>query len=293
MTAEEWVKAVFGCWKPADYLLTRNSSIFNTDEDLGCIINSPLETMTNPYLGSNITDTVLLLKEYAMMDPDPRRKPLLVCVRGMGSGKTRLFEELRREMYLDPNVLPIAVTFNGYTEYGANDIEFEPRNEQDNKMRAVQSASISIITRMASVFYGLDLNKVQALVNDQIDNLKYSFDREDLYITFIQLMRHQLAEAGCGVNTFVLYVDETVRLHDELSKKYGRDIDLLSPLRSAVLDNLPNSTLALSSLKAKIPGITTSGRLLKTLPQAERLDPSEILKKWWIMLENENKGDEG
>ncbi len=289
MTAEEWVKAVFGSWKPADYLLTRNSSIFNTNKDLGCIINSPLETMTNPYLGSNITDTALLLKEYAMMNPSPRRKPLLVCVRGMGSGKTRLFEELRREMYLDPNVLPIAITFNCKTAYENREVEFESRNEQDNKMRAVQSASISIITRMASVFYGLDLNKVQALVNDQIDALKYSFNCEDLYISFTQLMRRQLAEAGCGVNAFVLYVDETVRLHDELSKKYGRDIDLLIPLRSAVLDNLPNSTLALSSLKAKIPGITTSGRLLKTLPQAERLDPSEILDKWWIMLENESK----
>lgn len=188
-----------------------------------------------------------------------------------------------------PNILPIAVTFNGYTEYGANDIEFEPRNKQDNKMRAEQSASISIITRMASVFYGLDLNKVQALVNDHIDKLKYRFNCEDLYISFIQLMRHQLAEARCGVNAFVLYVDETVRLHDELSKKYGGDIDLLIPLRSALLDNLPNSTLAISSLKAKIPGITTSGRLLTTLPQAERLDPSEILDKWWIMLEHESK----
>ena len=43
--------------------------------------------------------------------PDSRAKPLHAIMRGMGGGKTRALEELRRECLQNHlNVLPIAVT---------------------------------------------------------------------------------------------------------------------------------------------------------------------------------------
>eukprot|EP01041_Mallomonas_annulata_P012482 gene12482-26273_t len=46
----------------------------------------------------------------------PPWKPFHAVVKGMGGGKTRGLEEIRRELLLEEGVLPIAITFNSHWE---------------------------------------------------------------------------------------------------------------------------------------------------------------------------------
>eukprot|EP00598_Pedospumella_elongata_P016554 CAMPEP_0185002812 /NCGR_PEP_ID=MMETSP1098-20130426/74812_1 /TAXON_ID=89044 /ORGANISM="Spumella elongata, Strain CCAP 955/1" /LENGTH=54 /DNA_ID=CAMNT_0027530365 /DNA_START=12 /DNA_END=173 /DNA_ORIENTATION=+ len=54
--------------------------------------------MANPLLGTNLTSLTETVYEVAQAMPSCRSKPLLATVRGTGGGKTRLFEEIRREL---------------------------------------------------------------------------------------------------------------------------------------------------------------------------------------------------
>ena len=282
---QDWVKNLFGSLTPSQDLIHRDMKIFNDKEDWGCIINSPESTMTNPILGTDTTSMIQKVKECAAISPGDHTKPLLVCVRGTGGGKTRLFEELRRNLYLEPDVLPIAITFNGDTSYDG--IEYlMNKNEKDlQNDKAKKHAAMSIIARIARVFYGMKLFGVQRLIRNQLKSLTNDFDTIELYTSFIKLMRDQLAAAGRNTTTFVLFMDETVHFQRFLCNEFGENIDPLSPLRSSLLDKSLNSTLALSSLSVYIPGVSAISHPILTLSPQEMLNPADIVENWWTVLQ--------
>ena len=64
----------------------------------------------------------------------------------------------------------------------------------------------------------------------------------------------------------------------------------MSPLRKAILDDTPNSVLAISSLSVTIDGVTDSDRFLCALEQCEVLNPMDIVSsKWWDIANNNDK----
>ena len=71
----------------------------------GCIIDSPQDTMSIPLIGLDVKELVDVVIETSKKKSGPRKKPVCATVRGMGGGKTRAFEEMRRMLLLQEGVL--------------------------------------------------------------------------------------------------------------------------------------------------------------------------------------------
>lgn len=254
----------FGCMQPSHGLLQRANLSYHSDEDTQqCIINSPSITLANPLLGVDLSLLSKTVFDTACRPPGYRTKPLLVTVRGTGGGKTRLLEEIRRDLQRNHSVLPIAITFNGYTDF--DNIEFHVPS-------AAVSATLSIIARMASAFYDQSFRSVKDAMSEALPRRQHKLHATDLYTAFVQLMRQQMQDAGCPVEIFVLMIDETVRLQSQLLERYPDDADPLSELRRVFLDQTHNAALVLSSLETEIKGIFNPGRPVTPLLLCEALE---------------------
>ena len=91
------------------------SDYLNTGKDTGCIINSPQRTMAHPMIDFDPKATADAVLKVAAMPADSRGKPVITIARGMGGGKTRVLETLRRLLLHRDGVLPLAITFNANT----------------------------------------------------------------------------------------------------------------------------------------------------------------------------------
>ena len=71
----------------------------------GCIIDNPQDTMSIPLIGLDVKKLVDIVIKTSKMKSGPRKKPICATVRGMGGGKTRAFEEMRRMLLLQEGML--------------------------------------------------------------------------------------------------------------------------------------------------------------------------------------------
>ena len=71
----------------------------------GCIIDNPLKKMSIPLIDLDVKKLVDVVIETSKRGSGQRKKPLCATVRGMGGGKTRAFEEMRRILLLQEGVL--------------------------------------------------------------------------------------------------------------------------------------------------------------------------------------------
>ena len=71
----------------------------------GCIIDSPQNTMSIPLIDLDVKELVDIVIKTSKIKSDSRQKPVCATVRGMGGGKTRAFEEMRRMLLLQEGVL--------------------------------------------------------------------------------------------------------------------------------------------------------------------------------------------
>ena len=71
----------------------------------GCIIDNPQDTMSIPLIDLDVKKLVDVVIKTSKMKSGPRKKPVCATVRGMGGGKTRAFEEMRRILLLREGVL--------------------------------------------------------------------------------------------------------------------------------------------------------------------------------------------
>lgn len=276
----KWLNAVFSQQKISDVLMKRDGLYLGSPVDVGCVINNPNRTMSNPFMGVDLFAINSLVIGVAKSSDDARKKPLLVSVRGTGGGKTRLFEEIRRALIRDISVLPIAITFNSNSSIST--MEFLTCGRL--ALKASCSASLSIICRMTSAFFGIEVAAMRNHMEKHIHRLDPEFDEENLFLYMEEMMRRRMAEAGHPVKHVVLLVDEVLNLQHVMNSKFPNDItatDILAPLRSAFLDKTSNNALAISSLTADLGGVNLAGRPLAVLQQCERFDPHEIVTLWW------------
>ena len=101
------------------------------------------------------------------MTPAERTKPVGAIVKGMGGGKTRAFEEIRRRLMVREKVLVIGITFN--IEWSYN-LEFDNWIEVASKKPSL-SYALSVISRMASILFEKDFREIVNLMREQIDSL--------------------------------------------------------------------------------------------------------------------------
>ena len=241
--------------------------------------------MMNPLLGTNITSMALQVRKYAAHKRGCRWKPVLLCVRGSGGGKTRLLEELRRNLYVDPAVIPIAITFSNNTPFNDGDSMLVKTGSKYPHILSSQFVSLPIIARMARVFYGMPLEQVQQLMLGQKESLEHNYLAPALYTAFLKLMRDQLAAAGKNTTTLVMFVDGTRELQNVLDLSGHTIGNPLCALWHAVINKIDNGILAVASTDIKKPSMTFTAHWIDILPVQEVLNPADIVENWWTVLQ--------
>ena len=296
---------MFAGLKPAAALLHRkalqdsggdHSSLL---DGYGCIINQPHYTMSIPLLNLNPSALAHKVLTAAEIEPSTRRKPVCATVRGQGGGKTRALEEIRRAILCTrPNVLPIAITFNHKSE-----CSFDSWGAVETPQLYY---ALSLVARMASSFFDISFAKagnllllsLPALIEFGVLNF------EDLHILmireFVVIMMEAMSAHNRTVDTFVLLIDEAVRMERKMQsmKSFQRqldgDVQMTSVISAALLnekltfspsDGEPhqpiNAALLISSLQVSPIGESSSGRSIFPIVLAESLDPHAVLEKIW------------
>ena len=74
----------------------------------GCIINEPLRTLSIPLVDLDVNNLVDIVIEISTEKSGTRQKPVCGTVRGLGGGKTRAFEEMRRILLLREGVFVLS-----------------------------------------------------------------------------------------------------------------------------------------------------------------------------------------
>ena len=221
--------------------------------------------------------------------PGTRNKPLLGVVCGMGGGKTRLIEELRRallmmhgrsrktSMGLRPVlVLPFAFTFNSTMDLNREDYTWSSNPDV--------CFACSVVVRLASVFYGLSLATVETMISSML-SMGVGQDR-----TFpVELIRGFLMHAVRKVpnaTTVVVMVDEILKAEDGFQEKFPKELPFrIAPiLHKALLDDRiaegVDTALVISSLTVTAMCQTTSGRRIVPLI-LPALQEKDIVELWW------------
>jgi hypothetical protein len=91
------------------------------------LITDPHLLLPRELIDLNIDNAMKLVIEELHKPPSVRFKLPVVTVRGMGGGKTRAFEELRRRLIVShPEILTLGITFNNNTE-----LDIENNNDDD------------------------------------------------------------------------------------------------------------------------------------------------------------------
>ena len=191
---------------------------------------------------------------------DSRQKALIGTVRGMGGGKTRVFEEIRRVLLLKYGVLPIAITYNHLWSTG----DCIDRWKSAVKERRIWYA-LSLVSRMASVFYSIEFEDSASLIKDHLSNLPQKTKAKDIIRSFVV---HAVSKVSLirPIDTFILLIDEAVKMEEQSFNTFG-DEDITQTVREAML-NTPisfnnevlNVSLIISSLSMTPIGVTKSGR---------------------------------
>ena len=295
---------MFAGLKPAAALLHRealqdsggdHSSLL---DGYGCIIDEPKYAMSIPLLNLNPSALIQTVLTAAEMEPSTRRKPVCATVRGQGGGKTRALEEIRRAILCTrPNVLPIAITFNH-----KSDCSFDSWGAVETPQLYY---ALSLVARMASSFYDIDFKDVMGILSMRLPAFTFPKhlelkNAEKLIRGFVVIMMEAMSAHNRTVDTFVLLIDEAVRMERKMQSmksfqsQLDGDVQMTSVISAALLnekltfspsDGEPhqpiNAALLISSLQVSPVGKSPSSRNVEPIVLAESLDPHAILEKIW------------
>ena len=259
------------------------------DDYLRCLIDRPAITMKHTIIDFNASAICDMILEAAKEPPANRTKPLLGVVRGMGSGKTRCLEEIRRELLQRPGVLPIAITFNN-----GKDIR---NDELDWTGNCHTVFAWMVIARMASALYDKDFPYVCELITKELSRLDTS-ELSDVGRSLLEeFLRHVVTKArsqGREVSDVVVIVDEIFMVEEKLKEIYDNKVEACAALREAMLDikKTPfdfNTTLCISSLKRFPLGKTCSSRPVKSVGIPYALNTILVVKDWWKCDEKDER----
>jgi hypothetical protein len=151
---------------------------------------------------------------------DGRLKPLFAIVTGMGRGKTRTLVELKKRLNVVPHVLCLAITFNN--------LILRPDAPSSFFTLSFQYA-VNIIARIISVNYQIpyDLKFVSKLLAAISKLHPDSYSESDLIRELVKYMINQYTSSGKIITQFVLLVDESVRIQEELDSSNRNDVHRL------------------------------------------------------------------
>ena len=245
--------------------------------------------MSHPIIDFDVKGNCNMILEVAKEPPDSRTKSLVAVVRGMGSGKTRCLEEVRRELLKRPGVLPIGITFNagsGFKDY-----------EKDWGGDSETSFALMVIARCASALYDIDLGDMCNLIYENLRSFDISgidstgYHLIDLFLRYVVSNERQ---RGILIEDVVIIVDEVVKAEKNLRIHNKRSNDACAILREALLNEKSNpfdfnTAVCISSLELSACGDTQSGRSVESLSVPFGLNPTRIAKEWWKAKKDEER----
>ena len=242
------------------------------------IIDDPSARLANPLISLDPVKWADVVMQQAQLAPGTRAKPLLATVRGMGGGKTRALEEIRWELLQKPGVLPLAITFN-------STMDFNPMELNWGTTPCI-SYAFSVITRLASVLYGISMGNVISRLkklnespkiqnydlvlgqNEFSDSVALKQVDLDLPATIIRgFLSHavqKVSRSGKLITNVVVLVDECMKGENFFNQKMLAWTSLPSCVKPFSINELQKAWMRLSFSPAS-PSI----RLAKPPPIAE------------------------
>jgi len=197
-----------------------------------CLIDRPEITMRHGLIDFDAKSAADMVLQTTKIPPGARTKPVLAVVRGMGSGKIRCLEEIRRELLKRPGVLTIGIT------YGNN----RKVKSLEERLGKTPNAifCFSVIARCASVFYGKEFGRMITLILDNLPRLDVPGNSDFIPILrdFFKFVVTKTRSQGRVVNELVLIVDEVVKIEDKLKELFPERADAKSNFWSALIEQL-------------------------------------------------------
>eukprot|EP01041_Mallomonas_annulata_P004014 gene4014-7994_t len=241
----------------------------------GCIMENAVDKMSMALIDFDPAFYAKEILETSRIVPGPRLKPFHATVKGMGGGKTRGLEEIRRELLLEEGVLSIAITFNSHWEVCDQFDNWRDIVGNDD----VASYALSMVSRMASMFYDI---KLSAIVRRIIRSLTAEdIDAQSVIHGFIQHMVHKISTYR-HVHTCILMMDEIVRMDKYFKTRISSSIwrETLGTVIN-INGSILNVGLVVSSLDIAPLGITTSTRTIHFITLSNNLNVTRIVDDMW------------
>jgi hypothetical protein len=249
-----------------------------TNEESFCIIDRPSITMIQPLLGIDVEEECRRITSTINLPAWDRTKPLHMLVRGWGGGKTRVLEELRRNLFADNKCVPIAITATLDTLYIPAEFTVSLTTGAGTTSEAVQkSAALAVSARMLHAVTGAPFKHILTLMRN--NNLALDASPEEL-LSAVSSRCVDLVRSVCpAASDMVLLFDEAKYMQDALLKSYPGATDVFAPLRSSLRE--PGRALVISSPSPTLAGYRTTGHPIHAICFPEHLDAEEIVDKWW------------
>jgi hypothetical protein len=255
----------------------------NTDKDTGCIMDDPARTMAHPIIDFDVEKASELVIQSAQSDIVGRGKPVFAIARGSGGGKSRIEEEIRRNLLRREKVVPVAITFNGNSGIDLDSWWMDI----DEKREAY---ALSLTARVASALFGITYAKTIKRVNIYLACLDLSSttyeemirEMVEFFVWRVNNGRTSLSRcpAVTLADTFVLLLDENRKVDT-----FANQSDMGSTVRAALMNKkLPglNVAVVISDLGFLPDSLRTgTDREVVLLVPPPRLSPDRVLETWW------------
>ena len=268
-----WIETVFPWNISANYF----DEFAQNDPGL-CLINNPTVTMNHPIIDFDVNGMCDDIIEAAKEEPCHRAKPLISIVKGVGSGKSRCLEEVRRELLKRPGVLPIAIAYNDIEDY-----ELKWGDDYETAF------ALMTIARFASVVYGKDLDDMRHHIASNLPRLDSTGLSDIAHSLLEEYLRHvvtRVRSQGIEVNDVVVILDDVIIAESLLELHYNHSMAACPILHSVLLNGnkkIPfnfNATLCISSLK-RAPLNYDWSRAMISFDIPSALNVRRIVKVWW------------
>jgi hypothetical protein len=287
-----WLKKSFDGLEPSMYLKNLNTTTEAFSEKF-CIMNKVKTNMKIPLLELDPKGISQIILEDSELEPDARLKPLHATMRGMGGGKTRTLEEIRRCLFQQKSVFPIAITFNSHWIPGYNGVGNVIHDKCFGVDDPIFFYELAIVSRMASMFFEKDLGEIQSRLRSQLHLLSRPIDLIESMVVF---MINRLSNYR-RVDYFILLIDEAVAMQTYIRKHFNYFDDITSTVRQALLNNeiwikydneakRLNVALVISSLEISPIGQTSSNRIVRPIILPSKLNVNDIVKKIWKLKDD-------
>ena len=303
--AEKWIQETFLPCDPLharpvlnlpDFIINAPSmdekQIFEGSKSLNCIINTDDSIMGLPLIDFDVQKYSDDIIDGALVSPLSHRiKPIFGVMRGMGGGKTRALEEIRRKLLQNEDTLPLAITFNGFWHVTVD--KWERKLDPKHPHAPELYLALSILSRMASMLYNKPFDDIITAIIKNIQPVN-SCDRcapvaKDLIRAFIKYIVEDVSRhREKPVTKFILLFDETMKIVDRVDEVYGKQDDIIGMVRDTLLNTVHtvstregqayalNVGLALSSFDVGPFGKSTSGRPVFPIVLPDHLNSQRV-----------------